>query len=396
MATFTKTDVETFYAQRHRKENISWVLDALEDRIIEGRDDERAIPIYLTKQRVKSVDSLYLKTKRRTYEFLDDVTDVAGLRVLCLFGQDILKVHKYLVGLLREGGYNLTEFEIYNWLDDSYIKELVKVVEDTFTAHKFKAAKKGSGYKSLHYVVTQTYGGGTYPIEIQLRTLLQDVWGELEHSLVYKQGNIHHHIKESFQLLSKDLENMDSLMANLRDTRNKESRIGLFALKEGGPSPPFGYDTGWLPQILTQATTPIGTAYQEYKAYMEDVERDYLNLRGWAEEALRLYRAVAELLVYKDSSEPHVQYWLLMERAYVVFVLSKYDDEELYTEATRKWKEWCIPSFRLGELYLIKGETVKALELFDKCGELLLKQEVAAAQVAPGSTREHRVTTKRL
>jgi hypothetical protein len=53
------------------------------------------------------------------------------------------------------------------------------------------------------------------------------------------------------------------------------------------------------------------------------VERDYLNLRGWAEKALKLYAAVKRPLESKDMEQGNVQYWLLMERAYVLFVLSE-------------------------------------------------------------------------
>lgn len=378
MATFTKKDAETFYAQPQRRENIRFVLSALENILIAGRDED-AIPIYLTKQRIKSVNSLYLKTKRKDYESLDEVTDVAGLRVLCLFEQDILTVHEYLVGILSSGKYRLTEFKIYNWPDDNYIEELQNIVKKLksivkkhFPKHNFKDPTKGSGYKSIHYVATKDISGVPYPIEIQLRTLFQDVWGELEHSLAYKQGNIHPHIKQSFQLLSKDLENMDTLVSQLRTIRDREYDIGLFALKEGGPSPPFGYEEDWLSQVFTQGT-PIENAAQEYTAYIER-ERDYFNLRGWADKAFQLYEAVEQLLEAKDMKKDNVQYWRLMERAYVLFVLSEYDDaKELYTEATKKWKEWYMPYFRLGELHFIKGEVVHALELFDSCEKILLE-----------------------
>ena len=370
MATFTKEDAEKFYLQHRR--NLAMILTRLEDTIIEGRDT-KAIPVYLTKQRIKSVDSLYLKAKRKTFASLDKVTDMAGLRVLCLFAQDILEVHKYLVAVLCDGYYNLTEFEIYNWPDDNYIKELKQVVQNSFPTHELKAAKKGSGYKSIHYVVTQTYGGVSYPIEIQLRTLLQDVWGELEHSLAYKQGNIHPHIRQSFQLLSLDLENTDTSMAHLRNIRDREHSIGLFARKEGGPSPPLDYEEHWLPQKFTTQETAIGKAVQKYTAYM-GIERDYLNLRGWAGKALELHDEIEQLLEPKDIKQGNVQHWLLMERAYVLFVLSKYDEvEELYTEAKRKWKERYMSYFRLEELHFLKGEIVNALELFDNCERILLE-----------------------
>ena len=59
----------------------------------------------------------------------------------------------------------------------------------------------------------------------------------------------------------------------------------------------------------------------------------------------------------------------------MLFVLSEKHDEakELYIEAIKRWKEWYMPHFRLGELYFIKGEIVHALEFFDNCEEVLSK-----------------------
>ncbi len=65
-------------------------LGALEEAIVNERDDN-GLPVYLTKYRVKSIGSLYLKTKRKN-KSLDEITDMGGFRVLCLFEQDIFQV----------------------------------------------------------------------------------------------------------------------------------------------------------------------------------------------------------------------------------------------------------------------------------------------------------------
>ena len=376
MATFTKNNIQSFYDVH--EDHITVVLNGLETPLIRGRD-KLGIPIYLSRQRVKSIDSLYLKTKRKAkYNSLTEVTDIAGLRNLCLFTQDILGVHEYLVKVLKDGAYNLTEFIIYNWDNDNYIQKLKDIVQLHFPNHDSKDATRGSGYKSLHYVVTQVYAGVTWPIEIQLRTLLQDVWGELEHALAYKHGNIHPHIRHSFRLLALDLENIDALMSHLRDIRDKEYDTGLFALEHAGPSTPFSYEEQWLPTVFTEAT-PLGNAFHKYTTYIGG-ERDYLDLKGWADKSLTLYDAV-EQLTLKDRKDPNVQYWLLMERAYVLFVSSDHDKAvDLYKEAMKTWPERYMPYFRLGELYFIKGAIVEALELFDRCEEKLLAME---KEVAP-------------
>lgn len=76
-------------------------LSVLEAGLIEARDNKH-VPIHLMKWRIKSADSIYLKTKRKAKTSLKEVADIGGFRVLCMFEQDILPVHKCLVELLKK------------------------------------------------------------------------------------------------------------------------------------------------------------------------------------------------------------------------------------------------------------------------------------------------------
>ena len=125
-------------------------------------------PIHHIEYRIKSLDSIRQKLRRRGYEVTVDniftyIQDVAGIRVICNYLDDIY----YLRSLL-------TRTESFHVLRESdYIKE-----------------PKESGYRSLHLIVEVpiVISEGTLhlPVEIQLRTIAMDMWASLEHELRYK------------------------------------------------------------------------------------------------------------------------------------------------------------------------------------------------------------------
>ena len=125
-------------------------------------------PIHHIEYRIKSLDSIVDKLKRRGYDLTIDniyahIQDLAGIRVICNYMDDIY----YLRSLL-------TRFESFKVIREvDYIKE-----------------PKPSGYRSLHLVVNVpiviSEGTMVLPVEIQLRTIAMDMWASLEHELRYK------------------------------------------------------------------------------------------------------------------------------------------------------------------------------------------------------------------
>ena len=125
-------------------------------------------PIHHIEYRIKSLDSIVDKLKRRGFEVNIDniyahIQDLAGIRVICNYLDDIY----YLRSLLTR----FESFEVIREVD--YIKN-----------------PKPSGYRSLHLVVNVpiviSEGTMVLPVEIQLRTIAMDMWASLEHELRYK------------------------------------------------------------------------------------------------------------------------------------------------------------------------------------------------------------------
>ena len=127
-------------------------------------------PIDTIKTRLKSPDSIREKLIRRglpqTPEAIEKyLTDIAGVRVICPFEEDI-----------------------YALADLLLMQDDVRLVEKK----DYIAKPKGNGYRSLHLIVETPIfapeGMKLMKVEIQLRTIAMEFWANLEHRLRYKQG----------------------------------------------------------------------------------------------------------------------------------------------------------------------------------------------------------------
>ncbi|MCD6336902.1 MAG: hypothetical protein J7M01_01555 [Candidatus Marinimicrobia bacterium] len=165
--------------------------ERLANEISEGlktKIDKAGIRITPLVWRVKTADSLLNKIKRKEYsEPLSEITDLAGVRVVCMYESDI----KRLEQMIQE------EFNVCERVD------------------KYKEAGSDKmGYLGIHFVVQlkENYSGPRYDglhvlkCEIQVRTILQDAWALISHHLVYKdESSIPNKIK-------RDLNNVASLL----------------------------------------------------------------------------------------------------------------------------------------------------------------------------------------
>lgn len=148
-------------------------------------------PINGIKTRLKDLQSMKGKLERRklplTLDSIEEnLNDVAGVRVICSFPEDVYTIAN---ALLSQDDITLVEKK-------DYIKE-----------------PKCNGYRSLHLIVTVpiflAHEKRIMKVEIQLRTIAMDFWASLEHQLKYKKD--HEFTKE----MEKELYECASLSAEL-------------------------------------------------------------------------------------------------------------------------------------------------------------------------------------
>ncbi|MDE7432397.1 MAG: GTP pyrophosphokinase family protein [Lachnospiraceae bacterium] len=127
-------------------------------------------PIDNIKSRVKEPMSIYEKLQRRGYpitlnSILNTMHDVAGIRVICPFIDDI-----YTVADMLTAQDDITLIQ-----RKDYIK-----------------TPKPNGYRSLHLVVEVPIflsgGKQLMRVEVQIRTIAMNFWASLEHQIHYKKS----------------------------------------------------------------------------------------------------------------------------------------------------------------------------------------------------------------
>ena len=158
--------------------------------------EEEHSPIEFVTGRVKPVPSILEKAKRKNIPLhnIESMQDIAGLRIMCQFFEDIRIVVDML--LARK------DFTVVDKRD--YIAE-----------------HKESGYRSYHLVVLyplQTINGDKQIlVEIQIRTLAMNFWATVEHSSNYKySGNIPEKVKLRLQRASEAASRLDMEMSEIR------------------------------------------------------------------------------------------------------------------------------------------------------------------------------------
>ena len=126
-------------------------------------------PIEMIKSRVKKPQSILEKLKRRGLELsipsvLENLNDVAGIRVICSFVDDIYKVA-----------------EMFTRQDDVTLLQVKDYIKNP----------KPNGYKSYHMIVSVPVFLSdnmiNTKVEIQIRTIAMDFWASLEHGMKYKK-----------------------------------------------------------------------------------------------------------------------------------------------------------------------------------------------------------------
>ena len=140
-------------------------------------------PISSIQSRRKKTDSIFKKLKRQgdpltLASIEENLNDVAGVRVICSFIDDIYKVAKMLV---QQDDVQLIQIK-------DYIKN-----------------PKPNGYRSYHMIIEVPvfFSNEKRPmrVEVQIRTVAMNFWASLEHQMKYKQ----------------DIENAEEIMAELKE-----------------------------------------------------------------------------------------------------------------------------------------------------------------------------------
>lgn len=241
-----------------------------------------AIEPHTISHRVKTHESLKNKIeKKQKYKKLNDITDILGFRIVTYYTADILEIEKIIIKQFK--------IDKKNSIDKT----------KSMGADRF-------GYMSLHYIVSFNKSRSSLPeyanfktfkFEIQIRTILQHAWAEIEHKLGYKSNkSMPIEIKRMFSILSGNLELIDKQFLDIKNNiLQYEQDVSVAVQSENANSiKEISLNSLSLKQFLL-SNKPLNETYSKYCELMAESNhypRSIIIDEAFYESSLRIFQAV--------------------------------------------------------------------------------------------------------
>ncbi len=339
------------------------VLDNVEQKL-KGVISLPSNPTY--KSRIKSFQSYYKKIIRKKSDQVGSVeliplSDMIGIRVICAFLEDLDVVEKQI-----QGSFCVTEVERKG--NDQTVKEF--------------------GYESVHILIRipedcmPSIASPILPddtvVEIQIRTILQDAWAEVEHELIYKSefNPFDKPLRRKLASINASLTLADIIFQEIRDYQKKlqnelDFRRNTFYEKAdvitGEPHP-----EGDGAKLKTASPPPesIVDTSPYTKGTIDDLVLEALHAHntGNLQKAVSIYTQILQ-----STPEPPavVQSVILKHRGMAYFAQNRYDESlSDFKQSIAKDSKNFRSYYYEGIVYSVQGNEQSAIEAFDRSIEL--------------------------
>lgn len=187
--------------------------------------------LHSIKTRLKDPDRLRDKLFRKvdecrkrgeTFDITPDnlltrVTDLAGVRILHLYTRQIREIDATLRAILEEQRYSLREGPFARTWDDES--------RAFFRACGIETQDSPTLYTSVHYVVGSA-SRTLVTCEIQVRTLMEEVWGEVDHVINYPRPVDSLACREQLKVLARVTSSATRLVDSIFTTLEGERALG--------------------------------------------------------------------------------------------------------------------------------------------------------------------------
>ncbi|MCE5219696.1 MAG: RelA/SpoT domain-containing protein [Clostridium sp.] len=178
--------------------------------------------VHSVKSRIKEPDRLIEKVIRKTtdrkskygdeFEFTVDnykneINDLIGIRVIHIFKDQWQEIHEFI-----SKTWKVIEITA-NVRDGDNI--------EVFETQSIEVRSKASGYRSVHYLVEFYPTSQKVIAEIQVRTIFEEGYGEIDHRLRYSHNEIPELLQSNLLLFNRIVGSADE-MASLINNLSKE------------------------------------------------------------------------------------------------------------------------------------------------------------------------------
>ena len=207
------------------------------------------------------------------------ITDLIGIRIVCPFIEDmsmveeLIKTHFEVIEVERKGHYTFREFGY----ESTHL--LIKLPPDI-------AEKRGQTDCDV--------------AEIQIRTILQDAWAEVEHELVYKAEftPFDMPMKRKLAAVNASLSLADIIFQEIRDYQKNlnsqlEKRRESFFQKIEESTDALLFSDALVPKMTLPGTIPVSTASSSIDDLL--LNALYAHNKNRFEEAIATYSRILEL-----------------------------------------------------------------------------------------------------
>jgi len=158
--------------------------------------------VHSYKSRIKDRDHLREKITRKLNDgkeinadnLFNVVTDLAGVRIMHLFQEHFAEINAVIRNRIAGGDWVLAErAKAYTWDPEA---------AEFFGKFDLEVIQKPTSYTSVHYLIRPREDS---PIccEVQVRTLFEEIWGEVDHQINYPVPSDDLACKEQIKVLSK-------------------------------------------------------------------------------------------------------------------------------------------------------------------------------------------------
>ncbi|HEV3386059.1 MAG TPA: RelA/SpoT domain-containing protein [Gemmata sp.] len=201
----------------------------LQNRLLANADLKKLI--HSLKWRAKDPTHLHDKLERKAQKLIaegkafditadnlfDKIPDLAGVRLLHLHMRQMEYIHPLIMKVIADEGYVLSgDPEAKTW-DPEY--------EGMFKTLKVKVERNESLYTSVHYVVKQNTTTRRL-CELQVRTLAEEIWCKISHTINYPHETDSIACKEQLKVLARLVSGcsrlVDSIVVSYDDHKKKK------------------------------------------------------------------------------------------------------------------------------------------------------------------------------
>lgn len=169
------------------------------------------------------------------------LTDLSGVRVLLLHQEQFTALHAEVLRKTSNDWHLIEPPKAYTWDPESV---------EFFKRLDINTELKESHYTSLHYVIRPKVGSDLV-CEIQVRTLFEEIWGEVDHTLNYPSPTENVACSEQLRVLAKVVGAGSRLVDSIFRTANPVAPPRTEAIGDQ-PDLPIEH----LIQVMPSAVTP--------------------------------------------------------------------------------------------------------------------------------------------